>query len=352
MTAQRYFIFWGVTLSLLVALLYVFSDVLLPFVLGMVFAYLLNPAVNLMGRWKIQRGPAAFAIVVIFVALVVAAAGIILPIVYGEIVQLSQQLPEYFERLRALTAPAVDRLESFLGRQDRETVQTMMGEHAGTAAGVAATLAGGIAQGGKALLSLLGLFVITPFVTFYMMKEWKVITGWVTALLPRPHEHVILGLFHEIDRKLSGFIRGQALVALFLGVAYAIALSIVGLRYGFLIGLASGFLSIIPMVGSVTGFVVGVLVAWLQTGELHFVITVAAIFLIGQMIEGNFLTPKIVGDRVGLHPLWVFFALMAGAALFGFLGMLIAVPVAAVISVLAAFSIKRYKASPYYKGPR
>ena len=126
---------------------------------------------------------------------------------------------------------------------------------------MAGAVAGGIAQGGMALLNALGLFVITPFVTYYMMKEWPRITKWVTDLIPRPHQHDILGIFHDIDRKLSGFIRGQALVALFLGVAYALALSVAGLNYGFMIGLFSGFLSIIPMVGSVTGFVVGVLVA-------------------------------------------------------------------------------------------
>ena len=278
--------------------------------------------------------------------------GIVFPIVYGEIAELSRHLPEYFERLRMVAAPFVDRFEEILGRQDADEIQTIAREHAGTAAGVAGAVAGGIAQGGMALLNALGLFVITPFVTYYMMKEWPRITKWVTDLIPRPHQHDILGIFHDIDRKLSGFIRGQALVALFLGVAYALALSVAGLNYGFMIGLFSGFLSIIPMVGSVTGFVVGVLVAWLQAGEWQFAAVVAAIFLAGQAIEGNLLTPKIVGDRVGLHPLWIFFALMGGAALFGFLGMLIAVPVAAAVSVLIAFGIKRYKASPYYKGER
>lgn len=352
MTAQRHLIFWGLALSLFMAALYVFNDVLLPFVLGMVFAYLLNPVVNYMGRQKIQRGPASFAIVVVFVALIVAAAGVVFPIVYGEIAELSRHLPEYFERLRMIAAPFVDRLEGILGRQDADEIQTIAREHAGTAAGVAGAVAGGIAQGGMALLNALGLFVITPFVTYYMMKEWPRITKWVTDLVPRPNQHEILRIFHDIDRKLSGFIRGQALVALFLGISYALALSVAGLNYGFLIGLFSGFLSIIPMVGSVTGFVVGVLVAWLQTGEWQFAAVVAAIFLTGQAIEGNLLTPKIVGDRVGLHPLWIFFALMAGAALLGFLGMLIAVPVAAAVSVLIAFAIKRYKASPYYKGER
>ena len=352
MTAQRHLIFWALAFSLFMTALYVFNDVLLPFVLGMVFAYLLNPVVNYMGRSKIQRGPASFAIVVIFVALIVAAVGIVFPIVYGEIAELSRHLPEYFERLRMVAAPFVDPFEEILGRQDADEIQTIAREHAGTAAGVAGAVAGGIAQGGMALLNALGLFVITPFVTYYMMKEWPRITKWVTDLIPRPHQHDILGIFHDIDRKLSGFIRGQALVALFLGVAYALALSVAGLNYGFMIGLFSGFLSIIPMVGSVTGFVVGVLVAWLQAGEWQFAAVVAAIFLAGQAIEGNLLTPKIVGDRVGLHPLWIFFALMGGAALFGFLGMLIAVPVAAAVSVLIAFGIKRYKASPYYKGER
>ena len=167
--------------------------------------------------------------------------------------------------------------------------------------------------------------------------------------MPRHHKDTITDLLKKIDVKLAGFVRGQVSVAVILGVVYAVALSVAGLKYGFLIGLCSGLLSIIPMVGSTLGFFVSVLVAWFQTGEISYTAIIGGIFLAGQIIEGNFLTPKLVGNSVGLHPLWVFFALLAGGSLFGILGMLLAVPVAASAGVLINFAIKRYKDSSYYK---
>lgn len=158
-----------------------------------------------------------------------------------------------------------------------------------------------------------------------------------------------MGLMKQIDEKLSGFVRGQITVAVVLGVAYAVMLTLAGLKYGFLIGLMSGLLSVIPMVGSAVGLVVSVAVAWFQAGEPTFVLLIAGIFIGGQVIEGNFLTPKLVGDSVGLHPLWVFFALLAGGSLLGILGMFLAVPVAAVIGVLLAFVLQKYKQSAYYQ---
>jgi len=168
--------------------------------------------------------------------------------------------------------------------------------------------------------------------------------------LPRENKDTIKDLLLRMNQKISGFVRGQLMVAAVLGVAYAIALSLMGLKYGFLIGIGAGVLNIIPLVGSSVGLLVGVLVAWLQGGDWIYVLGVAGIFLAGQLIEGNFLTPRFVGKSVGLHPLWVFFALMAGGALFGIVGIMLAVPVTAVIGVLAGFAISQYKDSPYYKG--
>ena len=182
------------------------------------------------------------------------------------------------------------------------------------------------------------------------MKEWEHIMAWGEDLLPRDNKDTIKDLLKQIDAKISGFVRGQISVAVILGIAYAIALTIAGLKYGALIGLAAGLLSIIPMVGSAIGLVVSIVVAYFQSFDLTYVAIIAAIFFAGQIIEGNILSPKIVGDSVGLHPLWVFFALLAGGALFGVLGMLLAVPVAAIAGVLLAFAIMQYKSSPLYKG--
>ncbi|HEY8190325.1 MAG TPA: AI-2E family transporter, partial [Micavibrio sp.] len=189
---------------------------------------------------------------------------------------------------------------------------------------------------------------ITPIVAFFMMEEWVRITKWIDDMIPRDSYRTIRDLLTQMDRKVSGFVRGQVTISCVLAIAYAIALSIAGLKFGFLIGLMAGILSIVPMVGSMIGLVVAVLVAWLQSHEWSYVGIIAAIFLVGQFLEGNIITPRIMGKSVGLHPLWILFSLLAGGALFGIVGMILAVPVAAIIGVLAAFAIDRYKSSSYY----
>jgi predicted PurR-regulated permease PerM len=208
---------------------------------------------------------------------------------------------------------------------------------------------GSVAAGGKFVVGAATTIALTPLVAFFMMVEWPRIVAWVEGLYPRQHAALIGNLLTKIDTKVAGFIRGQITVAFILGLIYALALAIAGLNYGFLIGICAGILSIIPLVGSTLGLVVSVVIAWFQTGDLVYTGIIAAIFLTGQFIEGNFLSPKIVGDSVGLHPLWIIFALLAGGSLFGIVGMLIAVPVAAVIGVLSGFAIERYKASPLYQ---
>ena len=205
-----------------------------------------------------------------------------------------------------------------------------------------------VTSGGQALLDIISVIVFMPVVAYFTMKEWPAITAWVCALVPRHVEGVVMDLLREMDQKVSGFVRGQVMVALMMGLVYAVVLSLAGLKYGFLIGLGSGFLSIVPMVGSAVGLVISVALAWFQAGTLSFVAMIAGIFILGQVVEGNFLTPKLVGESVGLHPLWIFFALLAGGSLLGVMGMFLAVPVAAVMGVLLGFSVKQYKASEFY----
>ena len=213
-------------------------------------------------------------------------------------------------------------------------------------------VAGHIAAGGQAVIGGVTTLVLTPLVAFYMMREWPAITDWVEDLIPRHQEKTIQGLLKQIDGKLSGFIRGQLSVAFLLGIIYALALTMAGLDYGFLIGISAGFLSIIPMVGSIIGLVVSIAVAWFQAGDLQYVFIIGAIFMVGQIVEGNVLSPKLLGDSVGLHPLWILFSLLAGGSLLGILGMLIAVPVAAVVGVLFSFAISQYKESAVYNAPK
>ena len=206
----------------------------------------------------------------------------------------------------------------------------------------------GLINNGFALINLISLLLVTPVVAFYMLRDWDKFVEKVDALLPRKSKKTIREQFRQIDRALSGFIRGQFSVCVILGTYYSIGLKLVGLELGILVGFLAGLISFIPYVGSISGFVVSVVLALAQFNDYTKVLEVIAVFVIGQFVEGNFLTPKLVGDNVGLHPVWVMFALLAGGVLLGFLGLMIAVPVAAIIGVLTRYAINNYKKSNLY----
>lgn len=348
-TIQRQAWFWGGVFTLfLTAFIWLFGDVLTPFVLGMAIAYLLNPVVQRLARYKIYRPLAALLILSFFILMVAAVIALVGPPAVREAGDLIEKIPGYMDSAYNWAEPHLRTLRRHIGAEYTEDAKTVVKENIGMALTAGGGILGSLTNGGQAVVGFFTALVLTPLVAYFMMQEWPRITGWIDSLIPRQNEKTVKDLIRQIDRKLSGFIRGQLLVAFFLALIYAVALSVAGLNYGFLIGLGAGVLSIIPLVGSTAGLLVAVVVAWFQTGELSYVGIIAAIFIVGQIVEGNFLTPKLVGDSVGIHPLWVIFALMAGGSLFGILGMLLAVPVAAVIGVLVGFAIVQYKKSPLY----
>ncbi len=349
MTLRNHFIFWLIAFAAFIGFIALFKSILLPFVLGMAIAYFLNPTVEKFGRIKIGRGPAALIILAVFFLFVIGFFAVLVPVLIKELSNFSSDLPTLIENFAAHFDPYLEKIRAWFGVQSQDDLQTMITQHAKGAANIAGSVAGGLAVGGLAVLDFLTFIVITPIMAYFMMKEWPHITGAIEDLIPQDNKATIMNLFKEIDKKLSSFVRGQISVALILAVGYAAALSLAGLKYGFLIGIMAGLLSIIPMVGSILGLVVAVTVAGFQTGEFSYMAIIAGIFIAGQIIEGYVLTPKLVGDSVGLHPLWVFFALMAGGSLFGIVGMLVAIPVAAVASVLVAFALHQYRKSPYYQ---
>lgn len=346
---RRQIIFWLLALVGLSVFIWLFKPILLPFVLGVAIAYLLNPMVMGLGGIGFNRQAATIIILSGFFVFLIALLAVTTPILYKEISQLSDDLPELIEKLKAMAEPYQIRMQELLGKENGDALAALK-ENAGASITAGKTLLGSLKAGGAAVSSFITIVVVVPFVAFFMMQEWPRVTKWAEDMIPRPHRETVLGLFRDMDKKLAGFVRGQITIAVFLAILYALGLTIVGLKYGFLIGMFAGFFNIIPLVGSTLGLLVGVFVAWLQTSDLMFVALVGGIFVAGQLIEGNYLTPKVLGDSVGLHPLWIFFALMAGGALFGIVGMLISIPVAAVMSVLLGFMIEQYKISPYYLG--
>ena len=348
---STHYIFWAVITVLFIASVILLKSVLLPFVVGTAVAYVLNPAVGKLGKLGISRGPASLLILSGFLILFLALIAIISPVLARELSAFVKDVPEYIEKSKELIVPLTELLEKYTGSGlEQVDFQGLLIDNSKTAASFAGSIADKLAAGGQTLLDLLSLTLFMPIVAYFMMKEWPAITCWVNDLIPRHAKGDVMDLLKQINQKLAGFIRGQISVALFLALSYAIALTLAGLKYGLLIGIMSGLLSIIPMVGSAIGLIVSVGVAWFQAGEWTYVTIIAAIFLTGQLIEGNFLTPKLVGDSVGLHPLWVFFALLAGGSLLGILGMFLAVPLAAIIGVLLSFALHKYKQSAYYQG--
>lgn len=342
-------LFWGLGFLGLLAFVWVFNDILLPFVLGIAIAYLLNPIVQMLGRAGVNRQAATLVILAGFFFVTLAGLALIIPLFYREIIELNDDLPGIIDQIQAFLEPYQKQIQDLLGQGNKDAI-AMLKQNTKEALSAGTAVLSGLKSGGAAVTSFITVLIVAPVVAFFMMREWPQIINWSKDLLPRQHMDTIIDLFKKIDKKLAGFVRGQFTVAVLLGVIYAIALSLAGLRYGFLIGILAGIFSIIPMVGSTLGLLVSVIVAYLQTGDIMYVALIGGIFITGQIVEGNFLTPKLVGDSVGLHPLWIFFALMAGGALFGIVGMLIAVPVAAVFSVIFAFLIQQYKKSPYYLG--
>lgn len=342
--------FWFVGCVVFIAILWLLRDMLLPFVAGMVIAYFLDPVADRFERWGAPRWLATVLVLLIFVIALTFILLLILPAISAQIADLVANLPRYADWVRNRLVPLIGRILEDLSGDEGVKLPNIASDYAGSAVGWLGSVLRSIVSGGVALFDILSLMIVTPIVAFYLLRDWDRMTALIDSWLPLEHAETIREQVREVDHTLAGFIRGQATVCLILGVFYALGLSLVGLNFGLVIGLLAGFLSFVPYVGSVIGFVASVGIAIVQFGDPVMVGLVAAIFFVGQAVEGNFLTPKLVGGRIGLHPVWVIFALLAGASLFGFLGVLLAVPVAAVIGVLVRFALGRYLDSRFYTG--
>jgi len=351
----KYAPFLGLTGLILTSLLFLwlFQSVVLPFILGAVVAYMLDPMVEWLDRFhRIPRRWAVLTILLLFLTVLGGILGTLLPLAYHETVQFLDNVPQIIERLHQIAEPYLTRLRGLVGLHSQEELTALLGENWQKAFDISGSAASTLKNAGQSLVSLATLPIFVVIIAYFMLKEWPDISKWITDMIPRPYLDDFKKLKSEINTKLSGFIRGQILVMVILSIGYSIALSIAGLNYGILIGIMSGLLSIIPLVGSTIGLLASVLIAYMQEGNLTYPAIIAAIFLAGQLIEGNVITPYVVGESVGLHPLWIFFALLAGGAMLGIVGMLISVPVAAIISVLSHYFIKKYKDSSFYKGTK
>jgi len=349
-TFQRQLTFWLTVLVIVVLALWLLGEILLPFVAGLAIAYLLAPLTDRLERLGVNRLVAALLIITVVVLALIYLILLVAPILGGQLSSFIESVPAY-----------VTRLQTLLSDPSRSWIQKLLGAGFNADKSISDLVTQGVGwltsflhslwSGGRALVSVFSLIVVTPVVAFYLLYDWHRMIQALDAWVPVVHRDTVRGLAREIDAAISGFVRGQTGVCLILGSFYAAALTVTGLNFGLLIGLISGLITFIPYVGSMTGLVLSLGVAVAQFWPNYgLILVVLGIFLVGQFIEGYVLAPKLVGESAGLHPVWLIFALLAFGYLFGFVGLLVAVPLAATIGVLSRFALRHYLQSSFYTG--
>lgn len=338
--------YWGIAAAVFFALLWGLGNVILPFIVGGALAYFLDPIADRLERAGLSRAAATAVISAIAILIFVLLALLIVPMLVRQLVQLVNAAPTIFGELQGFLAtnfPSIMDQESVLREtlvSIGKTIQAKGGE-----------LASGLLSSALSVINAVVFIVVVPVVAFYLLLDWDRMVARIDALLPRDHADTIRTIARDIDRVLSGFVRGQVSVCLILGTFYSVALMLAGLDFGLIVGAMAGLITFIPYVGALIGGVLAIGLAFFQFwGEWLQIGLIAGIFAVGQFLEGNIITPKLVGGSVGLHPVWLLFALSAFGTLFGFVGMLVAVPVAAAIGVLIRFAISQYLGSRLYQG--
>lgn len=349
MTAQQQAVFWLALLAGLGIFLWLLSSVLLPFVLGMAIAYCLAPLVARLERNGLPRAVASGGIVVGFLIVISLVLLLLVPVLIEQVTSLANRLPALAAWAHDTLLPVTNRLMERIGAPQATLLPAQTANILQRAASVFSSFLTKLVSEGFAVVGLLSLLALTPIVAFYFLRDWPKIIDEIDGWLPRQHAETIREQFRKIDAVLAGFVRGSATVCLAQGAFYAIALTLVGLDFGLVIGLTAGGISFVPYLGAIFGLSssVGVAIYQFWPDWLH-VAVVAAIFFTGQILQDYVLTPRLIGNRVGLHPLWVIFGVLAGGAMFGFVGILLSVPACAVIGVLVRFVIAWYKQSPLY----
>ena len=347
---NKNWIFWITLLVIFTSLVYVLRSVLLPFVVGIIIGYLLDPLATRLEKLKINRTLATCLVLLLVAVILIPAVIALVSMIDEQLALFISAVPKYMESLSQKMEPIIANIQDNFPNFNKEKFREYLRGNMSNTLKLIGSLLRRVITGSYALLSILSLVLITPIVTFYMLRDWNNFTKKVDSLLPKAYKKEIRTQAKEIDKIISSFIRGQLSVCVILGTFYGIGLSFIGLDLGMLVGFIAGIISFIPYVGSIVGFITAMGIAFAQFADWVPIAQVVGVFAVGQFLEGNFLTPKLVGDSIGLHPVWVMFALLAGGVLLGFLGLMIAVPLAAVIGVLARFAITKYKQSSLYKG--
>jgi predicted PurR-regulated permease PerM len=346
MVEKKQTIFWIVITCILFLAIYTLSPVLMPFVAGMILAYLLDPLVDRVEKIGIRRSLSTFFVLTIFFVCSVGSSLLLLPVILNQLSNLTSFLPALISNLEPFIRQARSLVDNAIKADNSNQLPLPVADILNWAGGFLTE----IISSSLAFANLLSLIIITPIVAFYLLRDWDLIIKKVKSWMPIAQKVRIVEQVSKVDRSLSALVRGQGTVCLILALYYSVSLTAVGLQFGILIGIFSGIVSFIPFVGAILGAIFSIGFSIIQFDTYTPIFFVAGIFLVGQVVEGNFLTPKLIGEAVGLHPVWVIFALLTGATLFGFLGVLLALPIAVVVAVLIRFSLSSYLGSEIYSG--
>ena len=348
LTQKNYFLIGGIILISIIAFLCLISNILFPFVISLIIAYFLHPAVTRLHRLGISRTLATFGIMSVFFISFGALLILLAPTLYNELEMLVTHIPEYFASAKQVVFPKLSNLLHHFSPDTLSQIMTGLSDFSTYFLSFMMNMTKNIWDSGVALINILSLIFITPVVTFYVLRDWKHILECIHTLFPPKYRPAIETQLQRIDETLSGYLRGQIHVCLCLSIFYVISLSLVGLDFALFVGITSGILAFIPYVGVFFGLITSLIIAFFQFGDSFHLLLVLAVFILAQILESMFITPKLVGDKVGLHPVWVIFGMLAGSSLFGFTGLLLAIPVSAVLGVLVRFSREQYLASPLF----
>jgi predicted PurR-regulated permease PerM len=315
----------------------------------MALAYVADPLADRIERLGIPRWIATLTVLGAVVGIGVLLLVLVVPVIVDQATQFFQQVPRYIDFVRHRALPDLSKLVArWFSPHEAADLQKQATAYVGTAGSWMVGLLSRVWSGGLAIADILYVLFLTPLVAFYFLRDWDRMVAKLNAWLPRHHSETVRSVVREIDEILAGFIRGQATVCIIFATYYSVALSLAGLEFGIIIGIGAGVLTFIPYLGAIAGLIVSIIVAVIQFHDHSRILLVAGVYILGHLVEGNVVTPMLVGDRVKLHPVWIIFSLMAGGALFGFTGVLLAVPVAAVIGVMVRFAIKEYLHSSLY----
>ncbi|HHC29567.1 MAG TPA: AI-2E family transporter, partial [Rhodobacterales bacterium] len=338
--------YWTIVATVFLLALWFLGDVMMPFLIGGAVAYFLDPVADRLEALGLSRVLSTVVITAGALLIFVLAALLVIPTLISQAVSLVNIAPSLASDLQAFLTERIPSLmdEHSILRQSLDSLGTKVQERGGELINAVLTSAMGV-------VNIVIMIVVVPVVAFYMLWDWDRMVAAIDDLLPRDHAPMIRTIARDIDKTLASFIRGQVTVSLILGTYYAIALGLIGLQFGLVVGFVAGLISFIPYVGALVGGALAIGLALFQFwGDWWLIGGVAAIFMVGQFFEGNILSPNLVGQSVGLHPVWLIFALSAFGSVFGFVGMLVAVPVAAALGVIVRFAAEQYRQGRLYKG--